>query len=235
MKTRTLATVIVTAFVLVGSYQASAQTKPSSDLPKYEVAADFSSLTLDSGTTLPGLGGRFTFNLNQHVAIEGAGYFFPGKCEFCAGPGRVIEGLFGVKAGKRFEKWGIFGKVRPGFASFGRGAFNVTPASTLITAGQVQCYGPNPSSPAPCFSIESVGLTHPVLDLGAVLEFYPTRKIVVRFDGGDTLIHHGRRSFNTLLLDPANPTSGIPILFPVTDPGFTRHSFQFTAGVGFRF
>jgi len=237
VKTRTLATVIVTAFLLVGSYQASAQTKPSEELPKYEVAADFSSLTLGSGTTLPGLGGRFTFNLNEHVALEAAGYFFPGKCEFCPGEntGHVTQGLFGVKAGKRFEKWGIFGKVRPGFASFGRGAFNVTPASSLITAGTVQCYGPNPSSPAPCFSIESVGLTHPVVDLGAVLEFYPTRKIVVRFDGGNTLVHHGRRTFNTLILDPANPTSGIPILVPVTDPSFTRNSLQFTAGVGFRF
>jgi hypothetical protein len=237
MKRKALVPVIVTAFVVLSSYQASAQTKQSSDLPKYEVAADFSSLSLDTGTTLPGLGGRFTYNLNKHLALEAAGYFFPGKCEFCVGEitGHIVEGLFGVKAGKRFKKWGIFGKARPGFASFGRGAFNVVPLANFGVGGQINCFGPSPSNPLPCFRIDSTRLTHTVFDVGGVLEFYPSKRIVVRFEGGDTMIHYTRRTFNTLLLDPANPTSGIPILVPVTGPAHTRHSFQFIGGVGFRF
>lgn len=210
----------------------------STDVPKYEVAANFSSLTLNAGTTLPGLGGRFTHNINKHLALEAAGYFFPGHCEGCIGEttGHVVEGLFGVKAGKRFQKWGLFAKARPGFMSFSHAAFNVSPLSVGGTSrGQIQCYGPPSTGTLPCFRLEQNRLTPAALDVGGVLEFYPSKRIVVRFDGGDTILRYGRRSYNSLFADPANPTSGIPILAPATDPAYTRHSFQFTAGVGFRF
>jgi hypothetical protein len=231
MKRKLLFTIIAVGIsLLLDPLNTRAQSR---DVPKYELAEEFALLSLDSGTNLPGLGGRFTYNLNKHVALEAAGYFFPGRCENCSGvtTGHVTEGLFGVKAGQRFRKWGIFAKARPGFASFGQDAFNVVPLTSGPGKGTVQCYGPSLTSASNCFRIESVGLTHPVLDLGAVLEFYPSRRIVVRFDGGDTMIRHTRRTFDTLLGTP----SGIPILTPTTDPGFTHHSFQFTAGVGFRF
>lgn len=235
MKRKTFATVIIATLVVICSYQAKAQTKQSADLPKYEVGADFSSLSLDSGTSLPGFGGRFTYNLNKHVALEAAGYFFPGKCEFCVGEitGHITEGLFGVKAGKRFKKWGIFGKARPGFASFGRGGFDVVPLASFAGSGQVNCFGPNQT--VPCFRFAESRVTHAVLDLGGVLEFYPSKRIFLRFDGGDTLIHYTRRTFTTLVVDPANPTSGIPILGTLIGPAHTRNSFQFIGGVGFRF
>ena len=236
MKSKILMTMIVTAFVTLSSYQAKSQTKQPSDLSKYEVAADFTSLSLDSGTSLPGLGGRFTFNLNKHVALETAGYFFPGKCDGCVGEitGNVTEGLFGVKIGKRFKKWGIFGKARPGFASFSRGAFDIVPLASFSGPGQVSCFGTVPNL-VPCFRIAETRRTHAVLDLGGVLEFYPSKRIVVRFDGGDTMIHYTRRTFTTLVADPANPTSGIPVLGTFIGPAHTRHSFQFMGGVGFRF
>jgi hypothetical protein len=236
MKSKILMTVIVTAFVFLNADHAQAQTTVSNDLPKYEVGADFSALSLNSGTTLPGVGGRFTYNLNKHVALEAAGYFFPGKCDGCTGEitGHITEGLLGVKAGQRFKKWGIFGKARPGFAKFGRGGFEVVPLGLIPPGAQVNCFGPAPSI-QPCFSVNFVRRTVPVVDLGGVIEFYPSKRFVVRFDGGDTIIRYTRRTFNTLTVDPANPTSGIPILAPVTDPGRTRHSFQFIGGVGFRF
>jgi hypothetical protein len=63
------------------------------------------------------------------------------------------------------------------------------------------------------------------MDVGGVLEFYPTRRIVTRFDGGDTMIHY--RSFD------------VPIFFfPLQTfriPAETTHNFQFSAGVGYRF
>lgn len=228
MKRSLFFTITMGICLLLSSGNTHAQSK---DIPKYELAADFSSLSLDSGTTLPGAGGRFTYNLNQHVALEAAGYFFPGKCDSCTGEitGQVAEGLFGVKAGKRFKKWGIFGKARPGFVSFGRGAFDITPVGS--GALQAQCLGANPTAP-PCFTFQSSRLTHAALDLGGVLEFYPSRRIVVRFDGGDTMIRYGQRTFNTLI---QNPATGAITLIPITGPAHTRHSFQFMGGVGFRF
>ncbi|PYS41138.1 MAG: hypothetical protein DMF71_11850 [Acidobacteria bacterium] len=235
---RVFLTASITASGLIfGSFAAIAQTPQTTDVPRYEVAEDFSSLSLDSGTTLPGFGGRFTYNLNRNVALEAAGYFFPGHCNVCIGEttGHVTEGLFGVKAGKRFKRWGIFGKARPGFMSFGQGGFNVIPLSSGPSQGQINCFGNSQNNFMPCFRIESTRVTPAAIDLGGVLEFYPSKRIVVRFDGGDTILHYARRTFNTLTADPANPTSFVPILVRTTDPAFTRHTFQFIAGVGFRF
>ena len=33
-----------------------------------------------------------------------------------------------MKVGKRFEKWGIFAKARPGAISFSQGAFDIIPS-----------------------------------------------------------------------------------------------------------
>jgi hypothetical protein len=232
---RTVFLILTIAGLVMTSRGVRAQQNPS-ELPRYEVGGDFTSLSLDSGTTLPGLGGRFTYNLNKHVALEAAGYFFPGKCEFCLGEatGQVSEGLFGIKAGHRFQKWGIFGKVRPGFAGFSRGAFNVTPLSTTGSGGQVNCFGTDPADPTACFRIESTRLTPLAIDLGGVLEFYPSKRVVVRFDAGDTILHYRTRTFNTLIGNPNNPAA-VPTLVPFTAPARTRHSFQFMGGVGFRF
>ena len=232
MKRRLLITIAALGIsVLLSPFSTQAQ---STDLPKYEVAEDFSSLTLNAGTTLPGLGGRFTYNINRHLALEAGGYFFPGHCEGCIGEttGHVVEGLFGVKAGKRFQKWGLFAKARPGFMHFGNRAFDIVPLSTGPARGFISCFGPtnNPS----CFRFQSNPLTAAVIDLGGVLEFYPSKRIVVRFDGGNTLIHYAQRTSNTLIFDPANPM-GAPSLVPITSPGYTRNTLQFTAGVGFRF
>ena len=213
---RRLAYTITTFCFLLSPLESCAQ---STDVPKYEVAADFSSLTLESGTNLAGLGGRFTYNLNKRVALEAARYFFPGKCDSCPGEvtGRVSEGLFGVKVGKRFQKWGIFGKARPGFMSFSKGAFDFVP-----TGG---------SEPFP-FTIVESRRTPFALDVGGVIEFYPSKRIVVRFDGGDTILHYSERTFHSFSVDPI---TGALTPLALTSPGFTRHNFQFIAGVGFRF
>jgi hypothetical protein len=190
----------------------------STEIPKYELAAEFSSLTLNPEHTEPGLGGRFTYNLNKHVALEAAGYFFPHSCQFCS-TGRITEGLFGVKAGKRFQKWGIFGKARPGLASLSKGSFTLVP----IGGGGVFP-----------FRVESRRLTNFALDVGGVLEFYPSRRIVTRFDFGDTMIRFGQRTGGFQLI--TDPITGVTTLgAPIISPAYTGHTFQFTAGVGLRF
>ena len=115
---------------------------------------------------------------------------------------------FGVKAGKRWEKWGVFAKARPGFTSFSQGRFILD----LDSAGNF-------------VSSHFERTTHFTTDVGGVLEFYPTLRIVTRFDAGDTIIHYGPQSVRNFFPPPTT----------FTLPAATRHNFQFNAGIGFRF
>ena len=208
--------------LLCCSFEARAQ---SGDVPKIEVGVQFTSITKPDyrgGATEPGFGGRFTFNFNRSVAVEAVGNLFPHSCIYCGGnlgdnSGIIKQGLFGIKAGKRFEKWGIFAKARPGVVNFGQGKTIYTIAGT---------------GPAASVSARRVGQSNFATDLGGVLEFYPSKRIVTRFEAGDTLIHYGGYQSSFLSFDP---TTGGPILIPFTTRSETRHNFQFVAGVGWRF
>jgi hypothetical protein len=193
----------------------------SQDVPKFELAAEFTTFERDDfgrGRTEPGLGGRFTYNLNKTFSLEAAGFFFPKECFNCPNNGRVIQAVGGLKAGKRFESWGIFGKVRPGIVSFSDGEFNIFPTG--------------PVTPTSVFEVQQNRVTSFATDIGAVLEFYPSKRIVTRFDAGDTIIYFTRRTTNTFRFDPVTNSTFIG---PVTTPARTTHSFQFMASVGFRF
>ena len=102
--------------------------------------------------------------------------------------------LVGLKAGARTDRFGIFAKAPPGFIHFGEGFFT------------------------PCLSEK----THFALDVGAVLEYYPSRHTVVRFDLGDTIIPYGGATF----LDPL-PGRQVRL--------GTIHHFQAGLGFGIRF
>ena len=182
----------------------------STDMPKYEVAADFTSITFGPGDTKLGLGGRLTYNLNKHAALEAAGYFFPKKCEFCLKGRRNTEGLFGVKVGKRFEKWGIFAKVRPGVLSIGDGQFDYVSITTNSPLG-------------PIFNLKSRRLTAFVADVGGVLEYYPSKRIVTRLDFGNTIIRYPSRTNTFAVFDS---TTGTYVLTPFKTPAETRGTIQ---------
>ena len=209
-------------FLLCASIQVSAQTE---EVQKIEVGIQFTSITkpdFSGGSTEPGVGARFTFNFNRSVAFEAVGNYFPHSCQFCGknlgdNSGIIEQGLFGIKAGKRFEKWGIFAKARPGVVRFGQGH---------------SIYTINGTGPSATVSGRRIGQSNFATDLGAVLEFYPSKRIVTRFDFGDTLIHYGSRQRNFLVFDPV---TSAPTLIPFTTQSETRHNFQFTAGVGWRF
>ena len=198
---------------------ASTVKAQNDDPPRYEVGAEFSTITREDFSAIRaelGVGGRFTFNLNRDIALEGAGYFFPRSCFDCPNNGRVTEVVGGLKAGKRFEKWGLFAKVRPGFVNFSKGQFNILP---------------NGSQPDFPFTFQVKSLTNFATDVGGVLEFYPSRRIVTRFDAGDTIINIRERMRNDLRFDPVTNTFS---LAPITVPGKTTHNFQFSASIGFR-
>jgi hypothetical protein len=216
MKTRLLTIAIIAACLVLYTYQAKAQTKPSTDLPKYEASADFTTFTINGEQVQLGVGGRFTYNINKSFALEAAGYFSPGTCDSCPGQvtGRIGEGLFGVKAGKRFSKVGIFAKARPGFVTVGKGYFDFVPNS-----GGFVTFVPHRTTPF-------------ALDLGGVFEFYPSKKIVLRADIGDTILRYPQRSFIGFNVDPVT-FALTPV--PRTQPAYTTHNTQFIVGVGFRF
>lgn len=210
------AIVIIAVCFLTSPPRALGQSK---DLPRFEVAAEFTSITFDPGLSEPGLGGRVTYNLNKHVALEAAGYFFPRQCHFCGRveEGQIAQGLFGLKIGKRFKKWGVFGKARPGLMSFSRGAFDIVPTGgTGLNA----------------FRIDFHRQTNLVFDLGGVIEFYPSKKIVLRVDIGDTIIRYSQRTVDFVTLDP---TTGGFRLDSFISPSFNRRTVQVIAGIGFRF
>ncbi|HEV2705625.1 MAG TPA: hypothetical protein VGV59_06845 [Pyrinomonadaceae bacterium] len=194
------------------------------DLPKVEVGAQFSSLSLGridflDSETKAGFGGRITFNLNRSLALEAEGNFFPRQePQASARGGRALQGLFGVKAGKRFERFGVYGKARPGFVHF-TDAINEISSTSAVLDGETFFFP----------ELRTGGKTHFAVDVGGVLELYHTRRVLTRFDFGDTIIRYGERpgAFFTGL--PGEP----PIIF--TRPATTRHNFQFSAGVSFRF
>ena len=225
MKMNKLLAAVVTLLCLsFGVLQAQTQ---SDEVPRFEVGVHYTSITkagFDNSKTEAGIGGRFTLNLNRSVALEAVGNFFPHSCSFCGsgGPGgensgNITQGFFGVKAGKRFDKWGIFAKARPGVVSFSKGD------STFLLTGVGSSFP---------FQFQQKRLTNFAMDLGGVLEFYPSKRIVTRFEGGDTLIHYRQRQSNYIGFDPA---TSLPFLIPFTRPSETRHNFQFSAGVGWRF
>jgi hypothetical protein len=179
----------------------------------------------------PGLGARIGYNLTAHVALEAEVNFFPEADTFRVpegfNGGHKIEGLFGVKAGKRFDKFGIFAKARPGFLYESKG--------DLRERRDVGCIAIFPA-PAGCF--ETTGKNSFALDLGGVLEFYPSKRTIIRIDAGDTIVRVGERNVSaTLNANPFGPlilpAPARPVSLPVLAE--TTHNFQCSIGVSFRF
>jgi hypothetical protein len=215
----------VLVLIAVGSIIGAAQTAQF-ETPKYEVGAQFSSLTLaDFGNrTLPGFGARFTYNLNNSFALEAEGNLFPrdDRSSTFRNGGRAVEGLFGVKAGKRWNRFGLFAKGRPGLIRFTRAEPEFTATAAELASGNL---GPN--------AFHTRALTHFALDMGGVFELYASRHWMTRIDAGTTMIRYGAIS----ALAISGPIGGGGPLTVTTFqvPGNTTFNFQFSAGIGYRF
>ena len=168
-----------------------------------------------------GFGGRFTFNVTRNLALESELNFTPSTKTFDeiirggsiptrrSSGGEKTQFLAGVKYGYRGRRFGVFGKVRPGFIRFN--AFPSIDFKFVV---------PSPGGSQPkdiLIGVSEKPATFFNVDIGGVFEYYPTKRTVIRFDAGDTIIRfHGQ--------DP----KGI-------NPSFTRHNLQMNLGVGFRF
>ena len=184
----------VTGFVFF-FVPASLDALAQTDTPKVEAGVQFSFIRFrDLETTGAGFGGRLTYNINDSISIEGELNYFPSDKQGFFESGKKTQGLFGVKTGIRSETAGVFGKIRPGFVRFSRDFDGFEDPKTDLA-----------------------------LDVGGVIEFYPSPSTMVRFDIGDTIIRIGERT----ITDPFGS--------PVTFNSFTSHNLQLSIGVGVRF
>jgi hypothetical protein len=217
--------VLMGAMTLSFAFQ---NTQAQSDEKKFEVGGQASLVQVsirtlngntlaDDRTNTPGFGGRFGYNFSKYFALEAEVNFFPRDRDVEGG--RKVQGLFGAKAGKRFEKVGVFAKARPGFIRYERGDYVQFGGCPTVFPPPIGCFRP-------------VAKNNLALDLGGVLEFYPSKNTLIRFDAGDTIIRFGRRNVAVFQASPIFGPSGL-VVFPVAAE--TKHNFQTSAGFGFRF
>ena len=210
------------ALFLIFAIASSTTRAQEHDAPKVEVGAQFSSLSVTPPNSFgtenaTGFGGRVTYNINDHVAVEAEGNFYTnGPTRNYVTGGRAEQAQFGLKVGKRFESFGVFAKVRPGLISFGE-TLKVTQVP-VVTGGVTDIVN--------TFTDERK--THFTTDVGGVLELYPSRRVLVRFDFGDTIIRYGEH-------DEVGPTFANPFGAVFRAPAEIKHNFQFTGGVSYRF
>ena len=253
MRNNLLFVVIMGLSALFINSQNGYSQSPGTDEKKFEVGAQFSVLRSsipeatftgvqcittpcpsivisNSRENQPGLGGRFGYNLTTNIAIETELNFFPNADSFSAPDafkgGHKIEGLFGVKAGKRFDKFGIFGKARPGFLQASKG--DLRPRANVACIAMVNIFPPF----AGCF--ETIRKTSLAFDLGGVVEVYPTKRTIIRFDAGDTIVRLSERNVSGVLNPPPGRLAP-SILTVIRVPAETTHNFQGSIGIGFRF
>jgi hypothetical protein len=159
-----------------------------------------------------GFGGRFAYNAYKYVALEAEVNHMPERNLNETFQSRRTQIFAGVRAGRRWEKVGLFAKGRPGamfFDNYGiRG-----PCGVL-------------RDPAECFEQSRAFFA---ADVGGVFEYYPTRRTILRVDAGDTIIRF--RDSGPVTFPPVGGFPGSSV--------FTRrettHNFQLSLGLGFRF
>jgi hypothetical protein len=204
MRARTSLLVILALTALsLGTPGAPAQTPYS----RVEMGAQISVQTATAGSTVDndvGFGYRLTYNFSPNFALDGQFDFYPRHdpplpslaTDFQEG-GQRLAAMGGLKAGWRRQRFGLFGKVRPGIVSF--------------------------SSVAPALATSPFERrTHLALDLGGVFEYYPTSRLILRFDAGEMLIRQD---------DRATPLSGGVIAIA---PGEVVSFFQISTGLSYR-
>ncbi|MCI0391020.1 MAG: porin family protein [Acidobacteria bacterium] len=203
---------VTAGILLLVTLLTSVLVSAQSDDTKFEAGVQSSVLGRGGGfffddATGVGGGGRFTFNLTRYLALEGEMNYFPG-----AGYNDVrrLQGQFGVKSGLRFNRFGLFGKVRPGFQN-------------IEYEYQVYCIPVEVLCSPRRIKENETGFA---LDVGGVLEFYPAKRITVRFDVGDTIVSRSEGSPFII--------NGVFNFYP-PEIRHTSHTLQLSTGIGFRF
>jgi hypothetical protein len=194
--------IALVAVVLLASAGARAQSVL--DDHKFEIGGQYTAIGLEDFDVINGVGGRLGYNFNKHFALDAEANFFPETKLGNDQIGQKAQGFVGVKAGGRTKYAGLFGKLRPGVMSIGE-----------ITSG----FDCNSTSFG---SVCRVNHSQFALDAGAVAEFYPSRRTIIRLDVGDTMVNI-RRASRSLLGQNTQTSSD-----------FT-HNLQISLGFSYRF
>ncbi len=170
---------IATAIILPLLFP-SAAARAQTDEHKVEVGALFTSLRLDDfpsraslineNVTVNGVGARIGYNFTESFALDAEANFFPETHFGNNQLGQKTQAFIGVKAGKRFERFGLFAKARPGVMFIGE----ITSSLDCNDGRNFTVCRPNHNNFA--------------FDAGGVAEFYPTQRAIIRVDVGDTII-----------------------------------------------
>lgn len=177
--------ILVALFVLVSFFSIPLRAQDAS------AGVSYTMLSLTYPDQIPnGFGGWLTWRF-----VDVAANFFPDDHPII---GRQTQVLAGVRGGVRTDRFGAYARVRPGIVHF----------SERFGAPEVVCIAIFPI-PEACL----IDATNVALDLGGTVELFPSRRLVLRFDVGDTLIRFDR----------------------VAQDALWKHNFQFAAGAGVRF
>jgi hypothetical protein len=181
---------------------------PSAQQPRYEVSGQ---LVVNDTSELEsadfGFGGRVGFRASPLFTFEGELGFFPSDI-----PDRVpvtasrLEGLFGAKIGPRFERFSVFGSIRPGFVRFAEAP---EPFPCILIY------------PPPLGCVLGGGKTVFALDLGGGFEIEPRERFLLRFDLSDRMLRY--------------PGPAITRDLEVESESFWEHDLRFAVGAGLRF
>jgi hypothetical protein len=145
------------------------------------------------------IGGRLSWNFSKHFGLDGeidASPVQTANLKTAYQGGYLLQSFLGIKAGKRWDRFGMFGKFRPGLSSY----------SQVITGFSQSSF------------FQFGRRTDPALDVGVITEFHVSRRFLLRYDFGDTIIHYNSGS-----------VGAVPV------QGATRNNFQFSTSLAFRF
>jgi hypothetical protein len=128
-----------------------------------------------------GIGARAVIDISKRIALDAEIDHYP---ENPSGNFGETAALVGVRSGWRvLDRFGVFAKARAGMMHFGGGFFDQRLVRRTVAD----------------------------IDVGGVLEYYPSPRTVVRVDIGDTILFYGGSALGTV------------------------HNFQPALGFGFRF
>ncbi len=159
-----------------------------------EVGAFLSVIDLKSsvGEKPVGIGGRLGYQWKDHILFEGEFSHYPEDPSANFGQSIFLAGL---KVGIRRGRLGGFVRFVPGMIHYGGRSFETYNGS---------------------------GLSRFALGVGGILEYYPSSRVTLRVDWGDTIIPFG----DTAIMGPLPPYT--------RQPG-TTHNLQGSFGIGIRF
>jgi hypothetical protein len=180
---------------------------------KWELGPLFSALMIsregqeDNVRTEPGAGGYFSYRFYGVLYLDGDLLYFPRGTSGSTPQdgGTILQGTAGIKGGIRRNHFGFFGKVRPGLQSYSDALATVT---TSGTSSATYTYTRSNNF---------------VLDLGGIIELYPSTRSTLRIEVGDTHLFFNTR--NVVVDGVTEPVPG----------GAMQHSIQLIVGYGWRF